>query len=541
MVNFKPIQILQSQLESYPKRKGQLIFTADTYGIYVDISDTQRKEYREITLITSKEREEILAPIVGFYFETDTNKLFYYNKAWIEPFAVDPNTLKITYGESEELIELQSGETLSTAFSKLNAAVRGLISHLKDFNNPHKVTKTQLGLDNVENKTGATIRSEMTKDEVVNALGYTPPEKDTNTTYNIATETVAGLVKAKAKTTEDTEVTIDAKTGKLYVPSVSGGVGKDVSTGSIVGAEIFNDYENNVATGNYAHAEGTETDASADFSHAEGYLSGARGIGAHAEGHFTLAQGEYSHAEGYYSEAYGDYSHVEGEDTIAKGYAQHVQGSYNIEDPDSVYLHIVGNGEDTESRSNAHTLDWDGNAWYAGKVSAGTPDSPADPTEDNDLATKKYVDDHSSAYPIIIGGADLNGTIKPSGTDANAQFTPVPFSLSGTSASLANITLTDLPLGIYSVMIRVKFSAVTSGNNSIEIIAGGKTVNVSPNMASAAGKYATLGFMFSHETKGDFSLKLNTTSVASSGVTGSLDYIMITPAATAILSQDASL
>lgn len=270
-------------------------------------------------------------------------------------------------------------------------------------------------------------------------------------------------------------------------------------------------------------------------------MSGARGIGAHAEGYFTLAQGEYSHAEGYYSEAYGDYSHVEGEDTIAKGYAQHVQGSYNIEDPDSVYLHIVGNGEDTESRSNAHTLDWDGNAWYAGKVSAGTPDSPADPTEDNDLATKKYVDDHSSAYPIIIGGADLNGTIKPSGTDANAQFTPVPFSLSGTSASLANITLTDLPLGIYSVMIRVKFSAVTSGNNSIEIIAGGKTVNVSPNMASAAGKYATLGFMFSHETKGDFSLKLNTTSVASSGVTGSLDYIMITPAATAILSQDASL
>lgn len=541
MANFKPIQLLQSQLESYPIKKGQLLFTIDTYGIYVDISNSQRKEYREITLMTSAERTEIIAPIAGFYYETDTNKLFYYNKQWIEPFAVDPNTLKVTYSNSDELIELQSGETLSTVLSKVKTAVSKLISHLKDYGNPHKVTKAQLGLGNVENKTGATIRSELTKDEVVNALGYTPPEKDTNTTYNIATETVAGLVKAKAKTTEDTEVTIDAKTGKLYVPSVSGGVGKDVSTGSIVGAEIFNDYENNVATGNYAHAEGTETDASADFSHAEGYLSSARGIGAHAEGYFTLAQGEYSHAEGYYSEAYGDYSHVEGEDTIAKGYAQHVQGSYNIEDPDSVYLHIVGNGEDTESRSNAHTLDWDGNAWYAGKVSAGTPDSPADPTEDNDLATKKYVDDHSSAYPIIIGGADLNGTIKPSGTDANAQFTPVPFSLSGTSASLANITLTDLPLGIYSVMIRVKFSAVTSGNNSIEIIAGGKTVNVSPNMASAAGKYATLGFMFSHETKGDFSLKLNTTSVASSGVTGSLDYIMITPAATAILSQDASL
>lgn len=37
-------------------------------------------------------------------------------------------------------------------------------------------TKADIGLSNVENKTGATIRSEMTKAEVVKALGYTPPE-----------------------------------------------------------------------------------------------------------------------------------------------------------------------------------------------------------------------------------------------------------------------------------------------------------------------------------------------------------------------------
>lgn len=527
MVNFKPIQILQSQLESYPKRKGQLIFTADTYGIYVDISDTQRKEYREITLITSKEREEILAPIVGFYFETDTNKLFYYNKAWIEPFAVDPNTLKITYGESEELIELQSGETLSTAFSKLNAAVRGLISHLKDFNNPHKVTKTQLGLDNVENKTGATIRSEMTKDEVVRALGYTPPKQDTNTTYNIATETVAGLIKAKAKTTEDTEVAIDASTGKLYTSS-GGGVGKDVSTGNIVGAEIFNDYgdNGNKATGNYSHAEGTGTRAYGINSHAEGSVSTASGANSHAEGTVTTASGADSHAEGSW--------------TIANGKSQHVEGKYNIADSDT-YAHIVGNGSGPSNRSNAHTLDWNGNAWYAGKVSVGTPESPANPTEDNDLVTKKYMDEHSSKFPLIIGGNDLNASVSPSGTDSSAQFNPVPFSLSGAATSLANVTLVDLPLGIYSIMIRIKFSAITSKNKSLEIVAGGKTINISPSMAPIAGKYTTLGFMFSHDVKENFSLKLNTTTTASNGVTGALDYIMITPAATAVLSQDISL
>ena len=32
------------------------------------------------------------------------------------------------------------------------------------------------------------------------------------------------------------------------------------------------------------------------------------------------------------------------------------------------YAHIVGNGGSAHARSNAHTLDWDGNAWYAGSV-----------------------------------------------------------------------------------------------------------------------------------------------------------------------------
>ena len=48
----------------------------------------------------------------------------------------------------------------------------------------------------------------------------------------------------------------------------------------------------------------------------------------------------------------------------------------------SKYAHIVGNGESNSARSNAHTLDWDGNAWFAGTVEgtalilpSSTPDS----------------------------------------------------------------------------------------------------------------------------------------------------------------------
>lgn len=49
-------------------------------------------------------------------------------------------------------------------------------NHTLNTSNPHSVTKEQVGLGNVENKSSATIRSEITKDNVTTALGYTPTE-----------------------------------------------------------------------------------------------------------------------------------------------------------------------------------------------------------------------------------------------------------------------------------------------------------------------------------------------------------------------------
>lgn len=48
-------------------------------------------------------------------------------------------------------------------------------------NNKPSYTKSEVGLGNVENKSSATIRGELTKENVTNALGYTPPT--TNTVY----------------------------------------------------------------------------------------------------------------------------------------------------------------------------------------------------------------------------------------------------------------------------------------------------------------------------------------------------------------------
>ena len=142
------------------------------------------------------------------------------------------------------------------------------------------------------------------------------------------------------------------------------------------------------ASGSYSHAEGNHSIASSDWAHAEGYSTTASGKYSHAEGNSATASGESSHAEGSYSKASSDWSHAEGYYTRAYSQYQHVQGKYNIEDTANKYAHIVGNGTTNANRSNAHTLDWKGNAWYAGKLSQeGTP------TEDKDLVTKKYVDD----------------------------------------------------------------------------------------------------------------------------------------------------
>ena len=125
------------------------------------------------------------------------------------------------------------------------------------------------------------------------------------------------------------------------------------------------------AIGSLATAEGRETIASGYCSHAEGNYTEASGSSSHSEGQNTEASGNFSHAEGESSSATGYASHAEGDHTIASGESSHVQGRYNTEDTAGVYAHIVGNGESNSTRSNAHTVDWDGNGWFAGDVYVG--------------------------------------------------------------------------------------------------------------------------------------------------------------------------
>ena len=152
------------------------------------------------------------------------------------------------------------------------------------------------------------------------------------------------------------------------------------------------------ATGTASHAEGTYSTATGLSSHAEGQNSHAKAYGAHAEGIGTQATKDGTHSEGQSTSAEAYNSHAEGLGTIASGNTQHVQGKYNIKDMSHKYAHIVGNGTTKDDRSNAHTIDWDGNAWFAGEIRvAGTEYSNA-----KTLATQEYVNNQTSSLSTNI-------------------------------------------------------------------------------------------------------------------------------------------
>lgn len=121
-----------------------------------------------------------------------------------------------TYSDTTTLVTLSSGEKISIAFAKIKLAITTLINHLANKSNPHGVTKSQVGLGNVENKSSATIRGELTKGNVTTALGYTPANQ---TDMTNAQDAITQLNSDLNNRIEFTITSIDSKyafTGNSY-------------------------------------------------------------------------------------------------------------------------------------------------------------------------------------------------------------------------------------------------------------------------------------------------------------------------------------
>lgn len=172
------------------------------------------------------------------------------------------------------------------------------------------------------------------------------------------------------------------------------------------------------ASGKYSHAEGAFTLASDEASHAEGFSAKATGMYSHAEGSNTEASGVRSHAEGEFSTASGRASHAEGGSTTASSDYQHVQGKCNIEDSSGIYADIIGNGNPSKgTKSNAATVDWSGNAWFAGDIYTGSTSGTNKDAGSKKLATEEYVSTQISSIPT----PDVSGQISTHNSDSSAH------------------------------------------------------------------------------------------------------------------------
>lgn len=241
------------------------------------------------------------------------------------------------------------------------------------------------------------------------------------------------------------------------------------------------------ASGDYSHAEGGQTEATGLSSHSEGSETEATGHASHSEGRATYATGQFSHAEGLGSTASGEVSHAEGNNTIAQRANQHVFGKYNIADTNGVdstvdgkYVEIVGNGSANNARSNARTLDWDGNEVIAGKMQATSgytdgnnatyvaqlPDTTGW-AGNKTLATTEYVDDNNLTHQTQL----FSDTVS-AGTDItlSANMTNYKWLIffARSSSSTAHTGL-SLPVNVFQLF--------NSSNKRIQISSEDRFVN----------------------------------------------------------------
>lgn len=104
------------------------------------------------------------------------------------------------------------------------------------------------------------------------------------------------------------------------------------------------------------------------YSFAVGRGNKASGYTSCAIGYLSVAIGDFAFATGRSSCANNDYSIAMGYQTMTNLDCQTVIGQLNKKDSTSIF--VIGNGTNDANRSNAFTVDWDGNTWAAGSITA---------------------------------------------------------------------------------------------------------------------------------------------------------------------------
>ena len=286
MAKFKPYKLLESQLDSLPIQEGQFILTTDTNKLYSDTAANTRilispDAITDLSVNGTTITYTRLDGTTGTITTKDTT----YSVA-----SVIKNGL-MSASDKEKLDTIEKGAQANTI-----TGVKGDSESLYRTGNVN-ITKTNIGLNNVENKSSATIRGELTNSNVTTALGYTPLNSNLKGANNGLAELDASgkiptaqlpsyvddvleySVKANFPTTGETgKIYVDTSTNKTY--RWGGSAYTEISPSIALGTTSSTAFRGDYGQIAYAHAV---TNKGSEFN------SGLYKIATNAEGHVTDA------------------------------------------------------------------------------------------------------------------------------------------------------------------------------------------------------------------------------------------------------------
>lgn len=199
-------------------------------------------------------------------------------------------------------------------------------------------------------------------------------------------------------------------------------------------------------------------------------MNGTRMLGSET-GENSFISGTNNAANAPHSVAMGSNNEVKldansavalGDNTIAYSPYQLVHGKYNELDANNIHAHIIGGGTDENNRRNIYTLDWEGNATFAGKVSFA---ESTNPTSGNDLISLDYLNSQIAIkfFPHVLSEDGIKATIYVNDLEAFTAYkvkqegqTQVQFMVRTESGRNVPFYVTDLSVNRYNMFVGTK-------------------------------------------------------------------------------------
>lgn len=258
-------------------------------------------------------------------------------------------------------------ETISNNYTDLSKKIIAIDNSLTEYKNDidYKITNINNSISSLNTDRNAiiadikVINNKITKiQESITALD----ERITQNEKDIAAikEELKKIVLTGEKTLYGT---IDITNQKVKISESIGRHSTEDSTG-----EIFNDYTDNIASGNYSHSSGSNNQATANYAVAMNVGNKVAGNAAFGCGYGnTITENGYNgHTSGFQNEISAGNCQVSGSHNKVTSENEIAAGQYNLSTPALNLARSIGNGTSNTDRSNLEYLTKTGNHYIEG-------------------------------------------------------------------------------------------------------------------------------------------------------------------------------